>query len=51
MLNFQKKYPRRFINVGVSEMTMMVCAGLALEERDHLVTQLLTLHFIGHLKW
>ena len=32
MLNFQKKYPRRFINVGVSEMTMIgMCAGLALE--------------------
>lgn len=30
MLNFQKKYPRRFINVGVSEMTMIgMCAGLA----------------------
>jgi len=32
MINFQKKYPRRFINVGVSEMTMIgMCAGLALE--------------------
>ena len=32
MKNFQKKYPKRFINVGVSEMTMIgMCAGLALE--------------------
>ena len=32
MINFQKKYPRRFVNVGVSEMTMIgMCAGLALE--------------------
>ena len=32
MLNFQKKYPNRFINVGVAEMSMIsMCAGLALE--------------------
>ena len=32
MTNFQKKHPNRFINVGVSEMTMIsMCAGLALE--------------------
>ena len=32
MINFQKKYPQRFINVGVSEQTMIgMCAGLALE--------------------
>ena len=32
MMKFQKKYPDRFINVGVSEMTMIsMCAGLALE--------------------
>lgn len=34
MKNFQKKYPDRFINVGVSEMTMIgMCAGLALEKK------------------
>ncbi len=34
MQNFQKKYPDRFINVGVSEMTMIgMCAGLALEKK------------------
>ncbi len=32
MIKFQKKYPRRFINVGVAEMSMIsICAGLALE--------------------
>ena len=32
MVNFQKKYPNRFINVGVAEMSMIgMCAGLALE--------------------
>ncbi len=34
MQNFQKKYPDRFVNVGVSEMTMIgMCAGLALEKK------------------
>ena len=34
MIKFQKKYPKRFINVGVSEMTMIsLCAGMALEGR------------------
>jgi len=34
MKKFQKKYPDRFINVGVSEMTMIsMCAGLALEDK------------------
>ncbi len=32
MINFQKKYPHRFINVGVAETSMIgMCAGLALE--------------------
>jgi transketolase len=32
MIKFQKKYPHRFINVGVAEMSMIgMCAGLALE--------------------
>ena len=34
MIKFQKKYPERFINVGVSEQTMIgVCAGLALQKK------------------
>ncbi len=34
MQNFQKKHPDRFVNVGVSEMTMIgMCAGLALEKK------------------
>ena len=34
MQNFQKMYPDRFVNVGVSEMTMIgMCAGLALEKK------------------
>ena len=34
MQKFQKKYPDRFVNVGVSEMTMIgMCAGLALENK------------------
>ena len=34
MQSFQKKYPNRFINVGVSEMGMIgMCAGLALEKK------------------
>ncbi len=34
MEKFQKKYPDRFVNVGVSEMTMIgMCAGLALEKK------------------
>ena len=33
MIKFQK-YPKRFINVGVSKMTMIsLCAGMALEGR------------------
>jgi len=32
MINFQKKYPNRFLNVGVSEQTMIgMCAGLSME--------------------
>jgi len=32
MINFQKKYPHRFLNVGVSEQTMIgMCAGLSME--------------------
>ena len=32
MANFQKKYPKRFINIGVSEQTMIgMCAGLSME--------------------
>ena len=31
MQNFRKKYPKRFINVGVAEQVMIgLCAGLAL---------------------
>ena len=52
MIKFQKKYPERFINVGVSEQTMIgVCAGLALQNKKFLLTQLQLLHFIDHLKW
>ena len=32
MAKFQKKYPHRFLNVGVSEQTMIgMCAGLSME--------------------
>ena len=32
MISFQKKYPYRFLNVGVSEQTMIgMCAGLSME--------------------
>ena len=32
MVSFQKKYPNRFLNVGVSEQTMIgMCAGLSME--------------------
>ena len=32
MINFQKKYPNRFLNVGVAEQTMIgMCAGLSME--------------------
>ena len=32
MIGFQKKYPHRFLNVGVSEQTMIgMCAGLSME--------------------
>ncbi len=32
MANFQKKYPNRFINIGVSEQAMIgMCAGLSME--------------------
>ena len=32
MVKFQKKYPHRFLNVGVSEQTMIgMCAGLSME--------------------
>ena len=32
MIRFQKKYPYRFLNVGVSEQTMIgMCAGLSME--------------------
>ena len=52
MQNFQKKYPDRFVNVGVSEMTMIgMCAGLALEKNDHLHIQLPTLHCTDLLRW
>lgn len=34
MIKFQKKYPNRFINVGVSEQTMIgISAGLALKKK------------------
>ena len=32
MVKFQKEYPNRFINVGVSEQTMVgMCAGLSMK--------------------
>ena len=46
-----KKYPNRFINVGVSEQIMAgISAGLALGGKDHLFIQLLHLLYIDLLK-
>ena len=52
LADLSKKYPDRFINVGVAESSMIsMCAGLAMRGLKPLLILLHHFLFFAHLKW